>query len=216
MKFKLFGAEAWIQKWNSVCLSDPVVNGKMCLSGCKHVQIRCVASLMIQSRGKKKNKGQFPGVFISQNNRTCQYCRFVRGIPTLLYFHSSHPPLRMGRGGCRIGGCCPWITQSSCEGFMRWFWSDLSLTPCLSLMLRDPWNRPCRCRCFERRRRFSSFRPSFLPFHLSFSPVLPSLSWKGTSLVRMMAGDRWRGDPVINPVSQSLRMTYSRASYIIR
>lgn len=210
MKFKLFGAEAWIQKCNSVCLSDAVVSGKMCLSGCKHVQIRCVASLIMQS------KGQFWRVFISQNNRTCQYCSFLRGIPTLLYFHSCHPPLRMGRSGCRIGGCRPWITQSSCEGFMRWLWSDLSLTPCLSLMRRDPWNRPCRRWCFERRHRFSSSRPSFLPFHLSFSPVLPSLPWKGTSLVRMMAGDRWRGDPVINPVSQSLRMTYSRASYIIR
>lgn len=46
--------------------------------------------------------------------------------------------------------------------------SDLSLTPYLSLMLRDPWNRPRRCWCFEPR------CCCFPPFHL-FSPPLSCL-----------------------------------------
>lgn len=52
--------------------------------------------------------------------------------------------------------CHPRIAQSSPEGFMRCLWLDLSLTPGVSVMLYDPWNRPCRCWCFESWHCFSS------------------------------------------------------------
>lgn len=80
MKFKLFGAEAWIQKCNSVCLSDPVVSRKMCLSGCKHVQIRRVASLTMQSKGKK----------IKDSSREFSSLRII-GHASITVFHGASP-----------------------------------------------------------------------------------------------------------------------------
>lgn len=64
--------------------------------------------------------------------------------------------------------CHPRIAQSSPEGFMRYLCSDLSLTPGVSVMLYDPWNRPRTCWCFESWHCFSS---------ASVLSPLPSKGW---------------------------------------
>lgn len=132
-------------------------------------------------------KGQFQRIFVFQILNLAALL-FVWDIPAHLHFHSSHRPTSSSDGSHHAVS----LNHSATSwGIYLVTLSDLSLTPCLSLMLRDAWNRPCRCWCFEpaaaASRRFISF-------------PLPFPAWKRSDEPREDDGRR----QVINSVTQSL------------
>lgn len=109
-------------------------------------------------------KGKFQRIFVFQILNLAALL-FVWDIPAHLHFHSSHHPTSSSDGSHHAVS----LNHSATSwGIYLVTLSDLSLTPCLSLMLRDAWNGPCRCWCFEPR------CCRFPPFHL-FSPPLSCL-----------------------------------------
>lgn len=89
--------------------------------------------------------------------------------------HSSHSILQMGYTGRKI----PDVIPKSLSHLLKDLWGDSSRT-CRwhpSVMLYDPWNRPCRCWCFESWHCFSS-SSCFISFLLSSPlPFLPRNEW---------------------------------------